>query len=114
MSTSIVPTTGRQGSSDTGSSVQGSPSSPPASSSPAASITTTGGQRGNDPSAGLAAGVAVGVVLAVVVVVVVVVAVLLAVCSIRRRRKYDLGCNGTYEVPYDAYIGKFISTQFFF
>ena len=67
---------------------------------------TTAEQGRNDANAGLAAGVAVGVVLAVAVVVVVVAAIVLAaVCSVRRRRKYDLSCNGTYEVPYDAYIG---------
>ena len=70
-------------------------------------VPTTGGQGGNGPSAGLATGVALGVVLAVVGVVVVVV-IALVVCSVqRRRKKYDLGCNRTYEVPYDAYIGKF-------
>ena len=70
-------------------------------------VPTTGGQGGNGSSAGLATGVAVGVVLAVVGVVVVV-AIVLVVCSVRRRRrKFDLGCNGTYEVPCDAYIGKF-------
>ena len=68
-------------------------------------VPTTGGQGRNGPSAGLATGVAVGVVLAVVGVVVVV-AIVLVVCSVRRRRrKFDLSCNGTYEVPCDAYIG---------
>ena len=68
---------------------------------------TTEGQGGNGSSAGLTAGVALGVLLAVVVVVVVVAAIVLAaLCSVRwRKRKYDLGCNGTYKVPYDAYIG---------
>ena len=65
-------------------------------------VPTTGGQGGNGPSVGLTAGVAVGVPLAVVVVV----AIVMAVCSVRRRRrKFDLSCNGTYEVPCDAYIG---------
>ena len=51
-------------------------------------------------------------VLLVVVMVVVVVVIVMAVCSVqRRRRKFDLGCNGTYEVPYDAYIGKFSEHQ---
>ena len=74
-------------------------------------VPTTGGQGGNGPSAGLAAGVVVGVVLAVVLAVVVVVVVvaaivLAALCSVRRRkRKFDLSCNGAYEVPHDAYIG---------
>ena len=59
-------------------------------------------------NAGLVAGVVVGVVLAVVVVVVMA-AVVLAVCSVRWRRnkKYAPGCNVTYDVPYDAYIGEF-------
>ena len=99
--------------SDTRSPVQHSPASPPAtptSSSPAASIApTTGGQGGDGASAGLAAGVVVGVLLVVVVVVVVVAAIVLAVFSVRRRRKYDLSCNGTYEVPPDTHIGKFVS-----
>ena len=77
-------------------------------------VPTTGGQGGNGPSAGLAAGVVVGVLLVVVVVV----AIVLVVCSVRRRRrKFDLSCNGTYEVPHDAYIGKIIakiSTQYYF
>ena len=68
-------------------------------------VPTTGGQGGNGPSAGLATGVALGVVLAVVGVVVVV-SIVLVVCSVRRRRrKYDLGCNGTYGVPYDTSVG---------
>ena len=68
-------------------------------------VPATGGQGGNGPSAGLATGVALGVVLAVVGVVVVV-AIVLVVCSVRRRRrKFDRSCNGTYEVPCDAYIG---------
>ena len=68
---------------------------------------TTGGRRESDANAGLVAGVVVGVVLAVVMVVMA--AIVLAVCSVRWRRnkKYALSCNVTYDVPYDAYIGKF-------
>ena len=66
---------------------------------------TTGGQAGNGPNLRLSTGVALGVVLTVVTLVVVVV-IVLVVCSVRRRRrKYDLDCNGTYEVPYDASVG---------
>ena len=66
---------------------------------------TTGGQGGNGPNLHFAIGVALGVVLAVFGVVVVA-AIVLVVCSVRRRRrKFDLSCNGTYEVPYDASVG---------
>ena len=45
----------------------------------------------------------------VVVVVVVVAIVLGAVCSVRRRKKYDLNSIVTYEVPPDTHIGKLVS-----
>ena len=114
MSTSIVPTTGGLGSSDTGSHVPSSQSSlpaSPASSSAATSIVpTTGGQEESGASASVAAaGVAVGLVLAVVVVVVVVAIILAVVCSVRRRKKYDLSGIVTYDVPPDTHIGKLVS-----
>ena len=113
MSTSIVPTTGGLGRSDTGSHVPSSGSSYPGSSASSSSATsivpTTGRQGESSANPGVAAGVAVGLVFAVAVVVVVVVAIVLAaVCLVHRRReKYDPTCNVSYEVPPDVYVGEF-------
>ena len=113
MPTSIVPTTGGQGSSDTGSHVPSSQSSLPASpasiSAATSVVLTTGGQEESGASASVAVGVAVGLVLAVVVVVVVVAIILAVVCSVRRRKKYDLSGIVTYDVPPDTHIGKLVS-----
>ena len=112
MSTSIVPTTGGLGRSDTGSHVPSSQSSYPAShpsSSAAISIVPTTGRQGErSASAGVPGAVAVGLVLTVVVLVLVVAIVLAAVCLVcRRRKKYDPTCNVSYEVPPDVYVGEF-------
>ena len=70
-------------------------------------VTPTEGVDESDASAALVPGVVVGVVLAVVLVVVVA-AIVLAVCLVQRRRnKYNLDSNRTYEVPPDAYIGEY-------
>ena len=68
-------------------------------------VPTTGGQERNVHNPRFSTGVALGVVLTVVTLVVVVVIVLVVRSVRRRRRKFDLGCNGTYEVPYDASVG---------